>query len=237
MIISVDDIQLHKVKGPWRALESIAFEMVKDAEKAAKSSMTAALGGGTKLMLAMNHRISDDVDIFIPDPQWLGYLSPRLNDRFEHVVKDYDESAISLKMHLDEGQIDFIVRTPLMGMPNTVSPDSVFVLEPVMEVLAKKLCHRGWSLTPRDLFDWYSIESNGLLSNEHELSQVLDGKFGEIDMALSAMSRSPGADLIWNAIRTHSLPNLQETVGWTKSRLTQLSAKPSENHYSQPKGQ
>ena len=88
MTISSQDIELHKVKGPWRALESIAFDMVKDAEKAAKSKMTAALGGGTRLMLAMNHRISDDVDIFIPDPQWLGYLSPRLNDRFEHVVKD-----------------------------------------------------------------------------------------------------------------------------------------------------
>lgn len=230
MTISSQDIELHKVNGPWRALESIAFDMVKDAEKAAKSNMTAALGGGSRLMLAMNHRISDDVDIFIPDPQWLGYLSPRLNDRFEHVVKDYDESAISLKMYLDGGQIDFIVRTPLMGMENTISPDSIFVLEPVMEVLAKKLFHRGWCLTPRDLFDWYCIESNGLLSNESEFTQVLEGKFEEIDVALGAMSLSPGANLIWNAIRTHSIPDLQNTIAWAKNRLNQLNEKSSNTH-------
>lgn len=236
MTISVEAIQIHKVNGPWRTLEAIAFDMVKDAERTAKSNMAAALGGGTRLMLAMNHSISDDVDIFIPDPQWLGYLSPRLNDRFEEVGKDYDENAISLKLYLDGGQIDFIVRSPLMGLQNTASSDSTFLLEPVMEVLAKKLFHRGWSLTPRDLFDWYCIESNELLSNEQQLTQVLERKFDEISLALVAMSSSPSAELIWSAIRTHSLPNMQETICWAKHRISQLSAKPFDNTRYRPKG-
>lgn len=62
MIISAEDIQAHKESGSWRALEAVAFQMVQDAEKAAKSDMRAALGGGTRLMLSLSHRISDDID-------------------------------------------------------------------------------------------------------------------------------------------------------------------------------
>jgi hypothetical protein len=36
-------------------------------------------GGGTALMLKFNHRHSHDIDIFLPDPQLLGYVSPRLS--------------------------------------------------------------------------------------------------------------------------------------------------------------
>jgi hypothetical protein len=34
-------------------------------------------GGGTVLMLRYRHRRSKDIDIFVPDPQHLGYVSPR----------------------------------------------------------------------------------------------------------------------------------------------------------------
>ena len=37
-------------------------------------------GGGTVLMRRFRHRFSQDVDIFVPDPQYLGYLDPELND-------------------------------------------------------------------------------------------------------------------------------------------------------------
>jgi hypothetical protein len=35
------------------------------------------LGGGTVLMLRYAHRRSKDIDIFVPDPQYLGYVTPR----------------------------------------------------------------------------------------------------------------------------------------------------------------
>ncbi|QCI69398.1 nucleotidyl transferase AbiEii/AbiGii toxin family protein [Phreatobacter stygius] len=35
-----------------------------------------ALGGGTAIMLWLNHRTSKDIDIFIDDPQYLGISHP-----------------------------------------------------------------------------------------------------------------------------------------------------------------
>lgn len=42
-----------------------------------------SFGGGTVLMRRHHHRFSKDVDIFIPDPQYLNYLTPRLNNDVE----------------------------------------------------------------------------------------------------------------------------------------------------------
>jgi hypothetical protein len=42
-----------------------------------------------------------DVDIFVPDPQYLGYLSPRLNDAVEALTSRYLESANCLKLFRD----------------------------------------------------------------------------------------------------------------------------------------
>ena len=58
--------------------------MVADAERrAAGASMNPLMGGGTRLMLALDHRISDAVELFIHDAQWIGFLTPRLNEAFE----------------------------------------------------------------------------------------------------------------------------------------------------------
>lgn len=37
-------------------------------------------GGGTVLMLRYGHRVSKDIDIFVPNPQYLGYVNPRISD-------------------------------------------------------------------------------------------------------------------------------------------------------------
>ena len=100
-----------------------------------------------------------DIDLFIRDPQWIGFLSPRLNDKVGDLVHGYEEDATFLKLKFPEGEIDFIVRMSLTGLPSESSEKSRFLLEPVEEVLAKKLFYRGASLTPRDLFDWACVES------------------------------------------------------------------------------
>ena len=64
-----------------------------------------------------HHRISKDVDIFVADPQWLGYLTPRLNARAESLVSNYLEQAGFLKLYFDEGEIDFVACTPLTQAP------------------------------------------------------------------------------------------------------------------------
>lgn len=39
-----------------------------------------SFGGGTRLALLLDHRVSYDLDLFVTDAQAIGYLSPRLND-------------------------------------------------------------------------------------------------------------------------------------------------------------
>ncbi len=95
-----EDILRHKQSGSWRSLENLALQMIADAQHHAGAQFSPQLGGGTRLMLALEHRISDDIDLFIRDPQWIAYLTPRLNDRFEAGLHGYDENAVSLRMPL-----------------------------------------------------------------------------------------------------------------------------------------
>ena len=220
----ITDIKNHKATGSWRGLEALAVEIVKDASKNAKSDFKPVLGGGTRLMLAMEHRISDDIDLFIRDPQWIGYLTPRLNDRFEDVINGYDEGATSLKLRFPQGEIDFIVSMSLLGLPNEVSSDCAFALEPVAEVLAKKLFYRGWALTPRDLFDWRLIETKLSPDVIHasEIANLVSIRIEEIQAALTAMDKSAKAKLVWGEIRTPDLPDFHESIQWAQTRLIEF---------------
>ncbi len=48
------------------------------------------------MMLQIDHRESHDVDIFLPDPQFLSYLDPKLHDfKFEILPADYDGDGSS----------------------------------------------------------------------------------------------------------------------------------------------
>ncbi len=67
MRASTEDILRHRVSGPWIQLESRAQLLVEDARRHGGDSFQPVLGGGTRLMLALNHRISDDVDLFRAD--------------------------------------------------------------------------------------------------------------------------------------------------------------------------
>lgn len=44
-------------------------------------------------MLRIGHRHSKDIDLFVPDPQCLGFVSPRLSEVAEQVSTDYEENA------------------------------------------------------------------------------------------------------------------------------------------------
>lgn len=223
---TVANIQTHRASGPWRALETLALQMVLDAAHVAKCDFKPVLGGGTRLMLAMSHRISDDIDLFIRDPQWIGYLTPRLNDRFEHLIDAYDEGSTSLKIKLPQGEIDFIVSMSLLGLPQEQIDDCLFELEPVSEVLAKKLFYRGWALTPRDLFDWWCIETQLPQERVHapEIARLICGRISTIESALMQMRASSTARLVWHSIRAPQLPSLPDTVDWALQRLLDFQA-------------
>lgn len=114
MNISQEDIQRHRTSGPWKQLEARAQLLVEDARRHGGDSFQPMLGGGTRLMLALNHRISDDVDLFVDSPAWLPYVSPRLNDMFESELAGYNEDNAHVKLRFAEGEIDFVVAAPLL---------------------------------------------------------------------------------------------------------------------------
>ena len=68
-------------------------------------------------MLRIGHRFSKDIDLFVPDPQYLGYANPRLSELAEGISADYVENAESINLILDDGEIDIVVGTPLTAHP------------------------------------------------------------------------------------------------------------------------
>ena len=222
MNITEADILLHRKEGAWLKLAGIASTIIDDAQKTATSPLHAVLGGGTRVMLALNHRISNDIDLFIRDPQWIGYLSPRLNSNVEQLTSAYEETAVSLKLRFTEGEIDFIVAAPLLQLPEESSPETSFPLEPIAEVLAKKLFHRGWQLAPRDLFDWWAIETKAPSAvPKSKLGALLKAKFDGISNSLEAMRQSPRAAQLWDAVQAPNKPRFEVALNWAVGKLAE----------------
>ena len=216
------DINDHKLNGSWRKLERLASDMADDASLRAGSKLEPKLGGGTRLMLELEHRISHDIDLFIRDPQWIGYLSPRLNDsnNVHSAMTSYSETSGSLKLNFPTGEIDFIVSMSLLGLPDEVSDETTFVLEPVAEVLAKKLFYRGWSLTPRDLFDWWAIETRRPeLVPKNEMGVLIASKIDVIEASLDRLFTSDFSKQAWLAIQAPDKPSIEDVAQWGKSEL------------------
>lgn len=139
----------------WETLFRHALEIIDAASGTAQKPGTWSFGGGTVLMRRYRHRVSRDVDIFVPDPQWLGYLTPRLNPVAEDKTAEYVEQAGFLKLYFPEGELDFIVAVPLTRSPWTAEAifgRTVFVESPA-EIIGKKIKHRGAELKARDILD------------------------------------------------------------------------------------
>ena len=102
------------------------------------------------------HRLSKDVDIFINDPQFLGYLSPRLSPTVESLTTDYAEDANFVKLSFPEGEIDFVAAPTLTAAPANAEIlfGRAFLVETSAEIIAKKIFHRGAEITARDIFDF-----------------------------------------------------------------------------------
>ena len=221
-------IERHIQSGPWLELERLAVEACDEATVKAASTQPfrPVLGGGTRLMLAIEHRISDDIDLFMSDLQWLGYLTPRLSAALEDRVSNYHESATALKLQFDGlGEIDFIGGGSLLGLPPKNDPQRPFPLEAPTEVLAKKLFHRGWALTSRDLFDWRMLERT-LPPQELDMGAVSAlmpaARWDGVEQALQAMTRTAGPRTTWDAIRTPYPLKFDESVEWALARVAEL---------------
>jgi hypothetical protein len=75
----------------WEVLFQRALVLIEDARSTGLPVDDWTFGGGTVLMRRYQHRLSKDVDIFINDPQFIGYLTPRLSPIAESLTTDYVE--------------------------------------------------------------------------------------------------------------------------------------------------
>jgi len=143
------------IAGVWKGLFGHALTLVDEIARRGGAAPFWTFGGGTVLMLRYRHRRSRDIDIFVPDPQYLGYVTPRLSAVAEAISADYVEEAGHVKLIRPEGEIDFVAG------PNLTSPafESWRIAgrevraETAVEIVAKKMWHRGATATARDLFD------------------------------------------------------------------------------------
>lgn len=139
----------------WETLFRRALELIDSVARSGAVFEPWSFGGGTVLMRRYRHRFSRDIDIFVPDPQYLGYVTPRLNDTAESMTADYVEQGNFLKLQFPEGEIDFIASAPLTAAPTVV--ERLFGrevrVETATEIIAKKLWHRGNEFKARDMFD------------------------------------------------------------------------------------
>lgn len=161
----------------WETLFQRALVLI-DSTRAAGVTLTDwSFGGGTVLMRRHNHRLSKDVDIFVPDPQYLGYLTPRLNDVAETLTTDYLEDAGSLKLRFPEGEIDFVASQALTDNPTRVERlfGRYVAVETSAEIVAKKLWHRGERFTARDIFD-LAMVSELEPDSLHSIEPILRGR-------------------------------------------------------------
>lgn len=142
--------------GVWQGLLKHAFQLIDEINVHGINDPFWTLGGGTVLMLRYGHRRSKDIDIFVPAPQYLGYVSPRLSRVAESVSTDYVEGAEYVKLIRAEGEIDFVASPNLTDEPFDLwrLQGRTVRVETATEIIAKKLWHRGDRVTARDLFDF-----------------------------------------------------------------------------------
>src|SRR5205823_4409399 len=138
----------------WETLFQRALVLIDSTSASGVELSDWSFGGGTVLMRRHHHRFSKDIDIFVPDPQYLGCLTPRLNDEAESMTTDYVEEGNSLKLRFAEGEIDFVASAALTRDATTVERlfDRDVAVETSTEIVAKKIWHRGDRFTARDIF-------------------------------------------------------------------------------------
>ncbi|MDR3479165.1 MAG: nucleotidyl transferase AbiEii/AbiGii toxin family protein [Burkholderiaceae bacterium] len=201
----------------WEGLFQHALSLVDEIARHGRANPFWTFGGGTVLMLRYAHRNSKDIDIFVPDPQSLGFVTPRLSDVAESLADDYVETSGYVKLYLATGEIDFV------AAPNLTSPGyeihTIFGrevrVETAVEVIAKKLWHRGDKITGRDIFDFAliaerdpdSLEQNAQFMVRHATAifQQLSERYEPLRIqfeAVEALTFHPSFDKACETLRS-----------------------------------
>ena len=167
------------------------------------------LGGGTSMMLQINHRVSRDIDFFLPDPQLVGFISVAAAD-VEAWLSGFGyrgDGRLFMKVDIGEGgQIDFIAAPPVTDhepLERTIHGRDL-LLDAVPAIIASKVCHRCHRLMARDIFDIAAACEAGYLTAvldalgamPDKVAGALDGldrlRPGQLAAVLSRQDIRPG---------------------------------------------
>lgn len=138
------------------------------------------LGGGTALMLSINHRLSKDIDIFFENARALKLLAPSVNKGTKSICDEWQQPGHYIKLiKYDKGEIDFLVSRTFEDNPNTLFNFShrgisqTIHVETPKEIISKKIFHRASQFTIRDIFDTAAvIEKNKFVLQHLSLDVV-----------------------------------------------------------------
>src|SRR5687768_4059032 len=159
-----------------------------------------SFGGGTSLAVFYDHRISYDVDIFVPGSDTLTELSPARNPATKALLagRGYQFPGNYLKLQMEDGEIDFIVggrRTSDPVQPWKFEHRTIEIDTP-WETAIKKMFYRPSTFKVRDAFDLAAvIDRHGAQLGAHlgAVEDRLDRLIDRLD-ALSAVYRSTAID-------------------------------------------
>lgn len=145
-------------------------------------------------MFHYQHRKSKDIDIFFPDPQFLGYVNPRLGGPAEDITSEYTDAAECVKLFLPQGEIDFVAASTLTVNPfeEHVVLGRRIILETPVEIVAKKIWHRGNRATPRDLLDLALVidkHYGGILDNREVFAKNIEAFIEQCEAIKSIKER------------------------------------------------
>lgn len=185
--------------GVWIGLLQQAFRLLDGIHNNGIKAPFWTFGGGTVLMLRYQHRMSKDIDIFVPDPQYLGFVSPRLSEIAEEISQEYVEGNGFVKLIRPEGEIDFVASPNLTNQPFEVWNllGRKVRVETAAEIVAKKLWHRGDRVSARDVFDLSLVierepqallaVSRHLVRHKTEFLQQLHSRAGILKLQFDAI--------------------------------------------------
>ena len=158
-------------------------------------------GGGTALALQIGHRVSFDVDLFVPGTSLMEFRPPRnraARELLSRGIASMQHPGHYLRYELPFGEIDFL--SPALQIENGWRPmvvlDRNVAVETPEEIATKKVRYRGGRLKARDVFDIACIEAAG-----YDLAKVFAEHVPDVmQIALASMDRLDalgGADLIY----------------------------------------
>lgn len=159
-------------------------------------------GGGTALAVFYAHRISYDIDIFVPDSDVISALSPRKNAATKALLAGRGSQFPGNypKLELEQGEIDFIAGGRRTDDPtqNWDFEGRAILIETPWEAGIKKIFYRPSTFKIRDVFDLAAIidhDGDRLLSYLPEVADRLDKLVDRLDALTSVYADQVVSDI------------------------------------------